>query len=57
MINETQLDILKDIFACCEDDWLLRHVSIDLLGITRGIRIHIDKINCQDFDELREEQQ
>ena len=51
MITEEQLDILKDMFSQCDDDWLLSNLSIRHVG-HRNFVIEIDNGNWQDCDEL-----
>lgn len=49
-ITESQLSLLKDIFDY-DDEWLMRHISIKLLG-HRNIVLEIDHINDCDYKEL-----
>ena len=49
-ITESQLSLLRDVFDY-DDEWLMRHISIKLLG-HRNIVLEIDHINDCDYKEL-----
>lgn len=51
MITADQLEILKDMFEECDDDWLLSHLSIRHLG-GRNFVVEVEKANWQDCEEL-----
>ena len=57
-ITTKQVEALKDFFQEAldefEDEWLMSHVSLSFQDEMRVLTITIDKMNCQEFDWLKE---
>lgn len=51
MITRDQLEQLKDIFELYDDEWLLQRITIQPT-INRGVTLLIDKVGCQEFEQL-----
>lgn len=56
MINKSTLDAIKEFFGDEEidQDWFMRHVSIEMDGRCKTIVITVDNINEQEYSWIEE---